>query len=81
MSFLNNISRRKFVYGATCTICGSLILPSCVEVPLTQRKQLNFYKYNMPIVTIQGHLGGYPVPKIYANENARTRTTRTGIHK
>ena len=81
MSFLNNISRRKFVYGATCTICGSLILPSCVEVPLTQRKQLNFYKYNMPIVTIQGHLGGYPVPKIYANENALNKEVEKSYKK
>ena len=70
MSFLNKISRRKFIYGTTCSICGSLILPSCAEVEFTRRKQLNFYKYNMPIVIVQGHLAGYPVPKIYANENA-----------
>lgn len=70
MSFLNKISRRKFIYGTTCSICGSLILPSCAEVEITRRRQLNFYKYNMPIVVVQGHLAGYPVPKIYANENA-----------
>ena len=68
MSFLNNFSRRKFIYGASCSICGASFLPSCAEVPLTNRQQLNFYKYNLPIITVQGHFGGYPVPKIYANE-------------
>ena len=70
MSFLDSFSRRKFIYGTTCSICGTLILPSCAEVPFTNRQQLNFYKYNLPIVTIQGHFAGYPVPKIYANENS-----------
>ena len=67
MTFLNNISRRKFIYGASCSICGSLMLPSCAEVPFTHRKQLNFYKYNMPIVLPSGGLGG--LPRIYANED------------
>ena len=44
MSFLDSFSRRKFIYGTTCSICGSLILPSCAEIPLSNRKQLNFYK-------------------------------------
>ena len=81
MSFLNNISRRKFVYGATCTLCGSLILPSCAEVPLTKREQLNFYKYNLPIITIQGHLAGYPVPKIYANESILNKEVEKSYKK
>ena len=62
-----DLSRRKFVYGACCSICSSLILPSCAEVPLTQRKQLNFYKYNLPIVLPSS--GGAGIPQIYANED------------
>ena len=69
MTFLNNISRRKFIYGATCSICGSLILPSCAEVPLTNRKQFNFYSYKLPIITID-NMFGFPIPKIYANEKS-----------
>ena len=60
------ISRRKFVYGATCSICSALILPSCAEVPITNRKQLNFYEYNLPIILPSGGLGG--LPQIYSNE-------------
>ena len=67
MSFLYKISRRKFIYGASCSICGSLLLPSCAEVPFTERKQLNFYKYNMPIVLPSGGMGVLPL--IYANED------------
>ena len=52
MSFLNKISRRKFIYGTSCSICGSLILPSCTEIPLTERKQFNLHSYNMPIVIL-----------------------------
>lgn len=81
MSFLYKISRRNFIYGATCSICGSLILPSCAEVALTKRKQLNFYKYNMPIIIVQGHLAGYPVPKIYANENALNKEVEKSYKK
>ena len=67
MTFSNNISRRKFIYGASCSICSSLILSSCAEVPFTQRKQLNFYKYNLPIILPGGGIGGLPM--IYTNEN------------
>ncbi len=62
-----NLSRRDFVYGACCSICSSLILPSCAEVPFTQRKQLNFYKYNLPIVLPSSGSAG--IPQIYANED------------
>jgi len=62
-----NISRRKFIYGISCSICSSLILPSCAEVPMTNRKQLNFYKYNLPIILPSGGTGG--LPQIYANED------------
>ena len=60
------LSRRKFIYGATCSLCSSLILPSCAEVPLTNRKQLNFYQYNMPIIIPGAGIGG--LPQVYANE-------------
>tara|TARA_Y100000590_G_scaffold238992_1_gene268804 strand:+ start:997 stop:1911 length:915 start_codon:yes stop_codon:yes gene_type:complete len=62
-----NFSRRKFIYGISCSICSSLILPSCAEVPMTNRKQLNFYKYNLPIILPSGGAGG--LPQIYANED------------
>ena len=60
------ISRRKFIYGASCSICSALILPSCAEVPITNRKQLNFYEYNLPIILPSGGIGG--LPQIYSNE-------------
>mgnify|MGYP006102421563 CR=1 FL=1 len=62
------ITRRKFIYGASCSLCGSLILPSCTQVPLTNRSQLNLYDKNLPIIIIQGQIAGIPIPKIYKNE-------------
>ena len=41
MSVFNNISRRKFIYGCSCVCASSLILPSCTEVALSDRQQLN----------------------------------------
>tara|TARA_Y100001970_G_scaffold260875_1_gene343376 strand:- start:243 stop:1160 length:918 start_codon:yes stop_codon:yes gene_type:complete len=64
------INRRKFVVGASCSLCGSLILPSCTQVPLTNRSQLNLYDSNLPIVIFQGSVGGIPIPKVYANEKS-----------
>ena len=43
------VNRRKFIVSATCSICGSVILPSCAQVPLTNRNQLNLYDSNLPI--------------------------------
>ena len=41
MPELYNLSRRNFIYGVGC-ICGtSLILPSCTQVALSDRKQFN----------------------------------------
>ena len=80
MSFLSNISRRKFIYGASCSICGSLILPSCVEIPLTKRKQFNFHSYNMPIVILDNFFG-FPFPKIYANENSLNKECEKDYRK
>ena len=41
MSVFNNISRRKFIYGCSCVCASSIILPSCTEVALSDRQQLN----------------------------------------
>ena len=41
MKFFNNISRRKFIYGSSCFCASSLILPSCTEVALSDRQQIN----------------------------------------
>ena len=40
MTHFSNLSRRKFVWGMTCT-CGTLLLPSCSEVAMSDRKQFN----------------------------------------
>ena len=40
MTHFYNLSRRKFVWGMTCT-CGTLLLPSCAEVAMSDRKQFN----------------------------------------
>ena len=61
------INRRRFIFSASCSICGSLILPSCAQVPLTNRSQMNLYNSNLPIVIFQGQIGGIPIPKIYSN--------------
>jgi len=62
------INRRKFIFSASCSLCGSLILPSCTQVPLTNRSQVNLYDSNLPIIIFQGQMGGIPIPKVYANE-------------
>ena len=68
MSEIKKLNRRRFVYAASCSLCGSLILPSCTNVPLTNRKQINFYDKNLPIIIFKGNIGGIPIPKIYQNE-------------
>ena len=40
MTHFSNLSRRKFVWGMTCT-CGTLLLPSCADVAMSDRKQFN----------------------------------------
>ena len=40
MTHFSHLSRRKFVWGMTCT-CGTLLLPSCAEVAMSDRKQFN----------------------------------------
>ena len=40
MTHFSNLSRRKFVWGMTCA-CGTLLLPSCTDVAMSDRKQFN----------------------------------------
>ena len=40
MTHFSNLSRRKFVWGMTCT-CGTLLLPSCADVAMSDSKQFN----------------------------------------
>ena len=40
MTHFYNLSRRKFVWGMACT-CGTLLLPSCADVAMSDRKQFN----------------------------------------
>ena len=41
MSYIHNISRRKFIWGLSCTCGSTLFLPSCTEVEISGRKQIN----------------------------------------
>ena len=41
MSEKNNLSRRKFIYGASCVCGSSLIMPSCTQVSISDRQQFN----------------------------------------
>ena len=43
MSYFSNLSRRKFIWGATCTCGSALILPSCAEVAMSDRKQIKIF--------------------------------------
>tara|TARA_B100001123_G_scaffold434352_1_gene560763 strand:- start:230 stop:1063 length:834 start_codon:yes stop_codon:yes gene_type:complete len=41
MTCLKNISRRNFLWGLSCTCGTALFLPSCTEVEISGRKQIN----------------------------------------
>ena len=41
MTCLQNISRRKFLWGISCTCGTALFLPACTEVEISGRKQIN----------------------------------------
>ena len=41
MSDISNNSRRKFIYGASCFCGASLIIPSCTQVAMSDRAQIN----------------------------------------
>ena len=47
------ISRRNFIWGLSCTCGSSLIFPSCTEVEISGRKQIN-----IPITTINKRIKG-----------------------
>ena len=61
------INRRSFVFGASCSLCGSMILPSCTQVPLTNRSQLNLYDSNLPIILMGGGVLGTPKTVSYTH--------------
>ena len=43
MTYFYNLSRRKFIFGASC-VCGTtLFLPSCADVAMSDRKQLRIF--------------------------------------
>ena len=41
MTKMLHLSRRKFIYNTCCTCTSGLILSSCAEVALSERKQIN----------------------------------------
>ena len=41
MSYFSYLSRRKFIWGLSCTCGASLVLPSCTNVAMSDRKQFN----------------------------------------
>ncbi|PPR47776.1 MAG: Beta-barrel assembly-enhancing protease [Alphaproteobacteria bacterium MarineAlpha5_Bin9] len=43
MSDFSNFSRRKFILGASCMCSSALILPSCAEVAMSDRKQIKIF--------------------------------------
>ena len=43
MSYFSNLSRRKFIWGMSCTCGVSLILPSCADVAMSDRKQIKIF--------------------------------------
>ena len=43
MSYFANLSRREFIWGMSCTCGTTLILPSCAEVAMSDRKQIKIF--------------------------------------
>jgi len=43
MSYFANLSRRKFIWGMSCTCGASLVLPSCADVAMSDRKQIKIF--------------------------------------
>ena len=41
MSELLNLSRRKFIYTASCACGAAFVFPSCSEVAMSNRQQFN----------------------------------------
>ena len=66
------IHRRSFIFGASCSLYGSVILPSCSTVPLTNRTQLNAFDSNAPIIILGG--GTLGLPEVYGNEESLNKS-------
>ncbi len=43
MSYFSSLSRRKFIWSLSCTCGASLILPSCADVAMSDRKQIKIF--------------------------------------
>ncbi len=43
MQYFSSLSRRKFILGMSCACGSSLILPSCADVALSDRKQIKIF--------------------------------------
>ena len=43
MSYFTNLSRREFIWGMSCACGTALILPSCTEVAMSERKQMKIF--------------------------------------
>ena len=43
MQYFTNLSRREFIWGMSCACGTTLILPSCAEVAISDRKQIKIF--------------------------------------
>lgn len=43
MSYFSNLSRRKFIWEVSCTCTALLMLPSCADVAMSDRKQIKIF--------------------------------------
>ena len=43
MSYFTNLSRRKFIWGMSCACGTSLVLHSCADVAMSERKQIKIF--------------------------------------
>ena len=43
MTYFTNLNRRKFIWGMSCACGSSLILPSCADVAMSDRKQIKIF--------------------------------------
>ena len=43
MQYFSSLSRRKFILGISCSCGASLILPSCADVAMSDRKQIKIF--------------------------------------
>ena len=46
MTYFSYLSRRNFILGLSCTCGASLVLPSCTDVAISDRKQFNILSDN-----------------------------------